>query len=701
MKKLFRKTARNYSLFLLLAFLSLSRVQVSAQTILAQGEIAFVGYITADDGVDGTTQDDEFSFILLKDITAGTVIQFTDFGWLTGGPFQTANPCGPNTGSINDGIISWTATSPMSCGTQIRIRCKYSLQASAGTVTGIQACNNDPAAYLSLAIGGDQIFAYQGAHATPTLLAGISINKTWDAALTSCFFSSNSSTLPAALGPTANTTFIISGINAKYNCALSQDFPQNLITAINDNMNWNTDNTFAPPIPVAFQLPLNCTFGCATPVILTCPVNTPVAACQTQTAVNAQFAAWLATASGSGGCNGVLTNNNTGAPSACGGSTTVTFTYTSSCAPTTTTCTATFTVTAPPPVILTCPVNTTVAACQTQTAVNAQFAAWLATASGSGGCNGVLTNNNTGAPSACGGSTTVTFTYTSSCAPTTTTCTATFTVTAPPPVTLTCPAPVTVSCVSNVPTPDIMLVTVNSGCGVTVTYVGDVISNQTCPNRYTITRTYRGTDQCGNTGECTQIITVDDQTPPTLTCPADITVCGPAGVPAPNTALVTGLSDNCGGPVVVTHQGDAGTPNPIAPYNITRTYRATDACGNFTDCVQTITVNPVPQVNAVSNQTHCNGATVPSIVFGSNVAGATFSWSRTAEPIGLGVNSGSGSVPSFTATNAGSTPITATFSVVASYTNNGVTCTGTPIQFTLTVMPTPTVDPIPNQTVCH
>ena len=42
--------------------------------------------------------------------------------------------------------------------------------------------------------------------------------------------------------------------------------------------------------------------------------------------------------------NGVLTNNNTGAPSACGGSTTVTFTYTSTCAPLTTTCQATVTV---------------------------------------------------------------------------------------------------------------------------------------------------------------------------------------------------------------------------------------------------------------------------------------------------------------------------------------------------------------------
>ncbi|MCC6725719.1 MAG: DUF11 domain-containing protein, partial [Saprospiraceae bacterium] len=180
------------------------------------------------------------------------------------------------------------------------------------------------------------------------------------------------------------------------------------------------------------------TVPAAPTVVLTCPTNTTAASCQTQAAVNTAFATWLVSASASGGCNGVLTNNNTGAPSACGGSTTVTFTYTSSCAPLTTTCQATFTV-ASSPVVLTCPVNTTTAACQTQAAVNTAFATWLATASASGGCNGVLTNNNTGAPSACGGSTTVTFTYTSSCAPLTTTCQATFTVPAAPTVVLTCP----------------------------------------------------------------------------------------------------------------------------------------------------------------------------------------------------------------------------------------------------------------------
>ncbi len=163
------------------------------------------------------------------------------------------------------------------------------------------------------------------------------------------------------------------------------------------------------------------------PVVINCPVTTTVSSCQSQGSINAQFNAWLATASFTGGCNGVMTNNSQGTPSACGGSTTVIFTVNTACqAPTS--CQATFTVSGASPVVLNCPQNMTLPACQTQTAVDAAYAAWLATASASGGCNGVLTNSSSGPPSASGGSSTITFTYTSSCAPFTTSCQATFTV---------------------------------------------------------------------------------------------------------------------------------------------------------------------------------------------------------------------------------------------------------------------------------
>ncbi len=216
-----------------------------------------------------------------------------------------------------------------------------------------------------------------------------------------------------------------------------------------------------------------------------------------------------------------------------------------------------------------------------------------------------------------------------------------------PPV-MTCPAPVTVSCASAVPVPNVADVTgVSDNCAgvVTVTHQGDVISAQTCANRYTITRTYRATDVCGNFAECTQIITVNDQTPPVMTCPAPVTVSCASAVPAPNINAVTGVSDNCAGVVTVTHQGDVISGQTCANrFTITRTYRATDVCGNFAECTQIITVNdqtppvltcpapvtvscaaavPAPNINAVTGVSdNCAGVVTVTFV-GDVISGQT------------------------------------------------------------------------------
>ena len=269
------------------------------------------------------------------------------------------------------------------------------------------------------------------------------------------------------------------------------------------------------------------------------------------------------------------------------------------------------------------------------------------------------------------------------------------------PPTLTCPAPVTVSCAGDIPIVDITTVSnVTDNCPgiVVVTHQGDAISNQTCANRYTITRTYRATDGCGNFTECTQIITVDDQTPPTISCPADITVCGVGAVPAADISLVSGVSDNCAGAVTITFQGDvANSPSATAPYTITRTYRATDVCGNFAECTQTITVNPIPTVNVVADQVVCNTFNTATINFTSPVAGTTYSWTNSNTAIGLAASGNGSAIVSFVATNTTNAPITATITV----TPTANSCPGPVRTFTITVNPTPTVDVVANQTLCN
>src|SRR5687767_13926099 len=70
-----------------------------------------------------------------------------------------------------------------------------------------------------------------------------------------------------------------------------------------------------------------------------------------------------------------------------------------------------------------------------------------------------------------------------------------------------------------------------------------------CPR--TITRTYQIADSCGNTGQCVQMIIIDDTTPPLITCPGDINGECVADIPPAFTTLASFIagggtaSDNC------------------------------------------------------------------------------------------------------------------------------------------------------------
>jgi len=157
----------------------------------------------------------------------------------------------------------------------------------------------------------------------------------------------------------------------------------------------------------------------------------------------------------------------------------------------------------------------------------------------------------------------------------------------------TAPANVTVQCIGEVPAADITLITDEAdNCTVnpTVTHVGDISDGNTCPE--VITRTYRMTDDCGNNTDITQTITINDNTNPTGTAPLAATLQCVGDVPAADITLITDEADNCTVNPIVTHEGDVSNGN-TCPEVITRTYRITDACGNFTDLTQVFTINDV------------------------------------------------------------------------------------------------------------
>ena len=116
--------------------------------------------------------------------------------------------------------------------------------------------------------------------------------------------------------------------------------------------------------------------------------------------------------------------------------------------------------------------------------------------------------------------------------------------------------------------------------------------------------TLTATDSFGGSGQCTAQVTVVDNTPPAITCPASITVKGnipnsPFANVDPGTPTVT---DNCSGVTVAGTRDDGKQLNAPYPFGTTTiTQTATDAGGNQSSCQQTITV----VANTPTNKEQC------------------------------------------------------------------------------------------------
>jgi hypothetical protein len=344
----------------------------------------------------------------------------------------------------------------------------------------------------------------------------------------------------------------------------------------------------------------------ATPVVITTPVATTVNACDfaNQAALDAAFQAWLATASVTGGCAPVLTNNATGAGTLCtGGAITVTFTATDLCQ--SPTATATFTVTPATPVVITTPVATTVTlvTLQTRQRLDAAFQAWLATASVTGGCAPVLTNNATGAGTLCtGGAITVTFTATDLCQ--SPTATATFTVTPATPVVITTPVATTVNACDFADQAALdaafqawlATASVTGGCAPVLT--NNATGAGTLCTGGAITVTFTATDLC-QSPTATATFTVTPATPVVITTPVATTVnaCDFADQAALDAAFqawlaTASVTGGCA-PVLTNNATGAGTL--CTGGAITVTFTATDLCQSPT-ATATFTVTPATPV---------------------------------------------------------------------------------------------------------
>ncbi|MCC1485270.1 hypothetical protein, partial [Winogradskyella immobilis] len=189
-----------------------------SQTTLSAGDIAITGY--NNDG------DDQIAFVLLTDITTGTVINFTDRGWLNTNAFRAGN-----TG--REGTLTWTSDTDLPCGTQITIQSAddgtLAIIPNIGTLT-----ETDDFEFRG---NGDQIIVYQGLDTNPTFIYALNYNAPgW----TATAGSQQESAIPTGLTDGINSIDIGGDDdNGAYNCTITND-PALILAAVSDINNWTT-----------------------------------------------------------------------------------------------------------------------------------------------------------------------------------------------------------------------------------------------------------------------------------------------------------------------------------------------------------------------------------------------------------------------------------------------------------------------------
>ncbi len=151
---------------------------------------------------------------------------------------------------------------------------------------------------------------------------------------------------------------------------------------------------------------------------------------------------------------------------------------------------------------------------------------------------------------------------------------------------ITDPRDVTVSCGTSTDPSVTGRATATDNCSTPTVSYTDVTSG------YTITRTWKATDASNNSATSVQVITIVDNTKPTITDIADVTVnCN--GSTDPSATGTPTASDNCS--AVTLSKTDVPSGNTII-----RTWKATDASGNYATSVQVITIG-VPFTTSISS----------------------------------------------------------------------------------------------------
>jgi hypothetical protein len=186
---------------------------------------------------------------------------------------------------------------------------------------------------------------------------------------------------------------------------------------------------------------------------------------------------------------------------------------------------------------------------------------------------------------------------------------------------ISCPASVTVNCEGSTSATATGSATATDACGVASVTSSDASTQDPDATKaghynYIIQRTWTAVDINGNASTCVQTITVQDQTAPTFTRPADLTIFTDASCSYDASPAVTGdvidESDHCATGLQATYSDVVSNGLCAGSLIITRTWHLQDHIGNAAaDQVQIITVadNKAPIVTSTQSPVfHCYDA---------------------------------------------------------------------------------------------
>lgn len=230
-----------YTLALVPFFLLFGTINSTSQSVLSPGDIAILGMNASA----GTPGGGEFAFVLMVDIEAGTIINFTDDGWVAAG-MSTEPPGDPGPRFRgHEGLLRYTAPAGgKPAGTVI----VWKEVGGVPTFPEIVDPDDILIGSFDLDDAGDQVIAFQGSSVSPTFIYAIQNNSNiWQTAPTA--IESFDSAIPPGLtdginavaygrgdAPDDNRSYI------RYDGPLSFSSPSEALADFSDDTNWIGDS---------------------------------------------------------------------------------------------------------------------------------------------------------------------------------------------------------------------------------------------------------------------------------------------------------------------------------------------------------------------------------------------------------------------------------------------------------------------------